>query len=119
MKAVLAALPTAILYIAAMQMQPLVPGQQASPSSSPSPGACDAASERLFGRLPARVSVGMKEPEKLKHVTPQYPEVPPGTRGTGVWLGEAPIDPEGRVRKVSVLRDLEFKPPFPAERWNA
>jgi hypothetical protein len=114
MKAVLAVLPTAILCIAAMQMQPVISGQQASPSSSPSPDACDAASEKLFGRLPARVSVGMKEPKKLKHVTPQYPEVPPGTRGTGVWLGEALIDPEGRVRKVSVLRDLKFEPPFPA-----
>ena len=31
-----------------------------------------------------------------------------------MWLGEALIDPEGRVRKVSVLRDLKFEPPFPA-----
>jgi hypothetical protein len=56
----------------------------------------------------------MEEPKKLKHVNPRFPEVPKGTRGSGVWLGEALIDPEGRVRQVLVLRDLKFEPPFPA-----
>jgi hypothetical protein len=30
-----------------------------------------------------------------------------------VWVGEALIGPDGRVRKVSVLRDLKFEPAFP------
>jgi hypothetical protein len=91
---------------------PLAP--PASPSPIPSPSTCDRAAEELFGRLPARPSGRGNEPKKIKHVSPRYPEIPPGTRGSGAWLGEALIDPDGRVRRVTVLRDLKFDPPFPA-----
>ena len=71
-------------------------------------------SKELLGTLPSRPPGKVKPPRKVKNVKPRYPEVPSGTVGSGNWLGEAVIGPDGRVRGVSVLHDVEFTPPFPA-----
>jgi len=77
------------------------------------PYTCDVVSRQLFGVPATRLSPPVKEPKRLRYVKADYPEVPAGTVGTGVWVGEALIGPDGLVRSVSVLRDLKFTPPFP------
>jgi hypothetical protein len=52
-------------------------------------------------------------PRRLHYVKPDYPDIPSGTVGSGIWVGEALIAPDGVVRKVWVLRDLKFMPLFP------
>ncbi len=83
--------------------------------ASPAPGAetCEAMSRQLFEAPPTPLAGRIKEPKGLHYVKPEYPDVPTGTVGSGVWVGEALIGPDGRVRTVSVLHDLKFTPPFP------
>lgn len=91
------------------------PGQTRDASVAPSsrPTACEKASRDLFGAPPTPIAGEVKEPKKLHHVNPKYPQLPSGTVGSGVWFREALIGPDGRVRNVSVLRDLKFEPPYP------
>jgi hypothetical protein len=77
-------------------------------------GVCETLSKELFGRPATRPTGKVKPPKKVHDVSPKYPELPGGTVGSGNWVGEAVIGPDGRVRGVSVLRDLKFRPPFPA-----
>ena len=87
--------------------------QRTSADSTPDVETCDALSRKLFGTPPTLLSGEVREPKRLRYVKPDYPEVPAGTVGSGIWLGEALIAPDGDVRTVSVLRDLKFTPPFP------
>ena len=89
------------------QQPPLVPSSQDVPT-------CETQSRRLFGVSPRALGSQAKKPKRLRYVRPEYPEVPTGTVGSGTWLGEALIGPDGEVHTVSVLRDLKFKPPLPA-----
>jgi len=85
------------------------------PTTPPVPtGVCDAMSKDLFGSAATRPIGKVKPPKKVHDARPKYPEVPAGTVGSGNWVGEAVIGPDGRVRGVSVLHDLKFTPPFPA-----
>jgi hypothetical protein len=77
-------------------------------------GVCDALSKELFGEPATRPVGAVKPPKQVHSVKPAYPPIPAGTVASGTWVGEALIGPDGRVRGVSVLRDLKFKPPFPA-----
>ena len=88
--------------------------EQATPSAArPEVRTCDAVSHELFGAPPTRLADPVREPKRLHYAKPEYPEVPAGTVGSGIWIGEALIGPDGVVRKVWVLRDLKFTPPFP------
>ena len=53
----------------------------------------------------------MRAPKKLRHVPPKYPELPPGTVGSGVWLGEVLINNTGKVAHVWPIREVKFVPP--------
>jgi hypothetical protein len=86
---------------------------KAAPSTPDAEG-CEALSRKLFGAPPASLAGPVKAPKRTRYVKPEYPEVPTGTVGSGIWLGEALIGPDGHVRTVSVLRDLKFTPSFPA-----
>jgi hypothetical protein len=74
---------------------------------------CNATAQQLFKVPVVRIAGRVKEPRKLKDVRPRYPKLPSGTVGSGIWVGDALVGPDGRVRKVSVLRDFTFKPPAP------
>ena len=74
---------------------------------------CEASSRRLFGEPPAPIGGETRAPKRLHHVAPKYPDLPPGTIGSGIWVGEALIGPDGRVSDLSVVQDLKLKPPFP------
>jgi len=75
---------------------------------------CDREAEKLLGQKPVRVGGSVPAPKKLRDVQPKYPELPPGTVGSGMWLGEALIDSSGKVVRVWPHREVRFVPPFPA-----
>ena len=56
----------------------------------------------------------MPAQKKLRDVQPKYPELPPGTLGSGMWLGEALIDSSGKVPRVWSRREVRLVPPVPA-----
>jgi len=57
---------------------------------------------------PQAVRVGgqIKEPKKLKHVNPAYPDIAKQARVQGVVILECTISPQGKVTDVKVLRGI-------------
>jgi periplasmic protein TonB len=57
---------------------------------------------------PQAVRVGgqIKEPKKLKNVTPEYPDIAKQARVQGVVILECTISPQGKVTNVTVLRGI-------------
>jgi hypothetical protein len=62
-----------------------------------------------------RVVVGseIKKPKKLKHVEPSYTTDDLQRTGSGLWIGEALVETDGKVRKVWTLHEPTFEPPWP------
>ena len=53
-------------------------------------------------------------PSKLVHVDPVFPERQRPTRiGRQLWIGEAEIGVDGKVRSVKVVRKVSLDPPWP------
>lgn len=77
-------------------------------------GVCEREAEKLLGQKAVRIGRSTRAPKKLRHVPPNYPELPPGTQASGVWLGEILIDNSGKVARVWALREVRFVPPIPA-----
>lgn len=53
---------------------------------------------------PVRVGLGIREPKKIVHVVPEYPDIARISRVEGVVILEAVLDTSGRVQSVKVLR---------------
>jgi len=53
-----------------------------------------------------RVGGQIKEPKKLKHVNPTYPDIAKQARVQGVVILECTISPQGKVSDVKVLRGI-------------
>ncbi len=53
-----------------------------------------------------RVGGQIKEPKKLKHVPPVYPDIAKQARVQGVVILESTISPQGKVTDVKVLRGI-------------
>lgn len=90
---------------------------QSSDSEEKAParsGVCEREAEKLVGQKAVRIGRSVRAPKKLRDVPPKYPELPPGTVGSGVWLGEVLIDNAGKVAHVWPIREVKFVPPFPA-----
>jgi len=77
-------------------------------------GVCERQAEKLVGQKAVRIGRSVRAPKKLRDVRPKYPEPPPGTVGSGVWLGEGLINNAGKVVHVWPIREVKFVPPFPA-----
>jgi len=68
----------------------------------------------VVGGLPAapppveavRVGGNIKEPKKIKHVNPAYPDIAKSARVQGVVILECTISPQGKVTNVKVLRGI-------------
>jgi hypothetical protein len=87
--------------------------QAQSDEAKPKEAWCEATAKKLFNAPVVRIAGRIKEPRRLKHVAPKYPELPPGTVGSGIWIGDALVGPDGRVHKVAVVRDFRFTPAAP------
>jgi hypothetical protein len=96
----------------ATSVQPDTP----KPSRSPArlQPQCMSAAEQMIGQSPILAGGKIREPQRTRYVAPIYPKQPSGTVGSGMWIGEALIDPSGAVRHVWVLAAPEFTPPWPA-----
>ena len=77
-------------------------------------GVCEREAEKLVGQKAVRIGRSVRAPKKLRDVPPTYPELPPGTQASGVWLGEMLINNSGKIARVWTLREVRFVPPFPA-----
>jgi protein TonB len=55
---------------------------------------------------PVRVGGQIKEPKKVKHVNPVYPDIAKQARVQGMVILECVISPQGKVTDVKVLRGL-------------
>jgi hypothetical protein len=95
-----------------------VPGHTQSSDSSEKaatrPGVCEREAEKLVGQKAVQIGRSVRAPKKLRDVPPKYPELPPGTVGSGVWLGEVLINNTGKVAHVWPIREVKFVAPFPA-----
>jgi protein TonB len=67
-------------------------------------GGLPAAAPPPPGPVTLRVGGQVKEPKKVKHVSPVYPELAAKARLAGIVILEAIIAPNGTVRDVKVLR---------------
>ncbi len=55
---------------------------------------------------PVRVGGNIKEPKKIKHVNPEYPDIAKQARVQGIVILECVISPQGKVTNVTVLRGI-------------
>jgi len=87
------------------------------PTPSPSPplfARCEAEAKLRF-RTPALTDKLPKAgPKKVRGSKPAYPELPQGTRGSGIAVHEVLVGPDGKVQAVWPIREPRLEPPFPA-----
>jgi hypothetical protein len=78
------------------------------------PGVCQREAGTLVDRRPEKIGGKIRAPKQRRRVPPKYPEFPPGTAASGIWMGEVLIDSKGKVVRVWTIRDVDIKPPLPA-----
>jgi len=66
----------------------------------------EAGSSEPAGPAPVRVGNGIREPRKLRHVSPVYPDIARQARVQGVVILELTINPQGRVTDARILRGI-------------
>ena len=54
--------------------------------------------------VPMRIGKGIKEPRKLKHVTPRYPDIAARANIRGVVVLECQVSAQGSVTEIKILR---------------
>src|SRR4029453_12256410 len=91
----------------------MLPQVSERPAALPRPGICQREAVKVVGRAAVRVGKGVPAPRKRRDAKPQYPELPPNTSGSGMWIGEVLLDRQGNVAHVWPLREVQFTPPFP------
>ncbi len=58
--------------------------------------ACEREGATFVGSQPSTLRDRERLPKKVRHVAPRYPELPPGTCGSGMWIGEVLLDARPR-----------------------
>ncbi|MGB2714272.1 MAG: hypothetical protein WBC51_08855 [Vicinamibacterales bacterium] len=76
--------------------------------------ACEREGATFVGSKPRMLREWQRPPKKVRDVRPTYPELPPGTRGSGMWIGEILLDTHGNVSHIWTIRQARLIPPFPA-----
>ena len=75
---------------------------------------CVDRSEALVGQRARLVDKDFPAPRKLRSVQPDYPTRPGSSKmASSIWVGEALVDQEGKVRDVWTIRPLRFEPAWP------
>lgn len=77
-------------------------------------GVCEREAAELLGQKTVSIGGSIRPPKKLRSVAPKYPELPSGTTGSGMWIGEVLVNNAGKVAHVWPIREVTLKPPFPA-----
>ena len=91
-------------------------GQQLTPSGVDTRlskrGVCERESAAIAGRKGVLVGGKIAQPRKIRDAKPNYPTFPPGTVGSGWWIGEALIGSDGKIARVWTIREVTIKPPL-------
>jgi hypothetical protein len=75
---------------------------------------CVDQSEALVGQRARLVDKDFPAPRKLQSVQPDYPTRPGSSKMvSSIWVGEALVDGDGKVRDVWTIRPLRFEPAWP------
>ena len=95
------------------------PGQRvvdddAKPPERAASSACEREGAPFVGPKPRMLREWRRGPKKVRDVRPTFPELPPGTRGSGMWIGEILLDTHGNVSQIWTIRQVRLTPPFPA-----
>ena len=95
---------------------PLLPvaAPATTPQDMPASGICMREGSKFVGNAPVRIGKSIRMPKKLRSATPRYPELPPGTRASGVWMGEVLLNNRGKVIHVWPIREVRLTPPYAA-----
>ena len=75
--------------------------------------ACEREGATFVGSKPRMLREWQRPPRKVRDVRPTYPELPPGTRSSGMWIGEILLDTHGKVSHIWTIRQARLTPPFP------
>jgi len=102
------------LFIAAfvplLEAAPLAPQR----TDAEFPFRCSEESRKRLKVEAVRIGDEIKPPKKLVDATPQFPELPPGTKVIlRPWVGEALVGTDGAVVHAWAIRELTLNPPFP------
>ena len=76
--------------------------------------ACEREGAKFVGSKPRTLREWQRPPKKVRDVRPTYPDLPRGTRGSGIWIGELLLDTDGNVSHIWTIRQARLTPPFPA-----
>lgn len=85
---------------------PQAPGRDVTPTAPPPPPPPPPGSNADQERPPLRVGGVIKEPNKVHHVNPIYPEAAREAGVSGVVILEAMIEADGSVSNLKVLRSI-------------
>ena len=77
------------------------------------PGVCEREGQKLLGRKLARVGKGVRTPKKIRDAKVAYPDLPPKTRASGVWVVEVLLDTQGKVSQVWAIHEVQLTPAYP------
>ena len=83
-------------------------------TGKPQVGVCEREGAKIVKQTPARIGGSIRPPKMMHNVSPIYPEVPKGTTASGMWVGETLVDSTGKVSGIWSIREVTFKPAFPA-----
>jgi hypothetical protein len=75
--------------------------------------ACETEGATFVGSKPRMLREWQGPPKKVRDVRPTYPDLPPGTRSSGMWIGEILLDTHGEVSHIWSIRQVRLTPPFP------
>lgn len=76
--------------------------------------ACEREGATFVASKPRMLREWQRPPKKVRDVRPTYPELPAGTRSSGMWIGEILLDTHGKVSHIWTIRQPRLTPPFPA-----
>lgn len=75
---------------------------------------CEREGAKFVGSKPRTLREWERPPKKVRDRKPAYPDLPPDTRGSGMWIGELLLDTKGNVSHIWTIRQPRLTRPFPA-----
>jgi hypothetical protein len=101
------------LFVATLGLLLLTAAPMAQPAKESRIGSCLREGAKFTGKKAITPGKGVRPPKRIRDVKPDYPELPPGTVGSGMWIGELLLGTDGKVAHVWAIREVQFTPPFP------
>ena len=74
---------------------------------------CPSEAEKLVGQRPVVIDKNVQPPRKLQNAAVDFSTMGESRKGSGMWLGEALIDKDGKISQVWTIRSPRFEPAWP------